>query len=291
MSWTEIKSAYAPLAKAASDGAPLAPHWDAFRTVVGKYESTPPYHLAALLKRLDDLRGDRDRSSIAILDQGCGGGLTLLFLAASGYTDIRGVDVHDSNCERWNALTRNCLGHPEDRFFVYDGRTLPFASQSIDLLISQEVLEHVHDDVLDTYYSEGARVLKPGGRALHSVPHRLVPYDSHTQTWFLHWFLPRRAWLRVLKALGRSNETAEHGLFLRWPGTHKSLLRRHFGTYRDVTSERLTGLTEMSYYDGNIGLRRRIGGLCRVPVVGAAFTAILSRLMMTDTVAQKTTDG
>jgi ubiquinone/menaquinone biosynthesis C-methylase UbiE len=45
---------------------------------------------------------------------------------------------------------------------VRAGEYLPFESNSIDLVFSHEVLEHVQDD--QAAVSEMVRVLKPGGR-------------------------------------------------------------------------------------------------------------------------------
>lgn len=60
-----------------------------------------------------------------------------------------------------------------------DGHELPLASESVDTVMSLEVLEHVPEP--ERCVAEMARVLKPGGRALITVPftaplHQL-PYD------------------------------------------------------------------------------------------------------------------
>jgi len=60
-----------------------------------------------------------------------------------------------------------------------DGHELPLASASVDTVMSLEVLEHVPEP--ERCVAEMARVLKPGGRALITVPfiaplHQL-PYD------------------------------------------------------------------------------------------------------------------
>jgi SAM-dependent methyltransferase len=49
-----------------------------------------------------------------------------------------------------------------------DARALPFAADSIDLIICSHVLEHIPEDV--QVASEFARVLSPGGAALVQVP-------------------------------------------------------------------------------------------------------------------------
>ena len=212
--------------------------------------------------------------------------MTLLYLAASGYTDISGVDVGDSICERWNRLTSEALGHKDQRFFVYDGHRLPFEDRSFDFVFSQEVLEHVSSDVLSDYYGEEHRVLDANGMAMHSVPHRLAPFDSHTRTWFLHWLLPREQWIAALKMMGKDVATAEAALFLRWPWVHKSLAMRHFGHVEDRTMDRLRDLDDFDYYDGPVRLRQILSFLFRLPVAGGLFGAVLSRFMMMDTISE-----
>ncbi len=56
------------------------------------------------------------------------------------------------------------------RFLVADGTRLPFVSESLDQVICSEVLEHVEDD--QAAIAELARVLRPGGTAYITVPHR-----------------------------------------------------------------------------------------------------------------------
>jgi ubiquinone/menaquinone biosynthesis C-methylase UbiE len=51
---------------------------------------------------------------------------------------------------------------------TYDGRNIPAPSDSIDLVFSSNVLEHIPD--LGSTLSEIRRVLRPGGTALHLMP-------------------------------------------------------------------------------------------------------------------------
>lgn len=65
-----------------------------------------------------------------------------------------------------------------------DGHRLPFRAQSVDTLLSMEVLEHVPDP--DKFVAEFARVLKPGGTLMITVPfmaplHQL-PFDYYRYT-------------------------------------------------------------------------------------------------------------
>jgi len=179
------------MAAARDRGEPLSPLWRDFAAHVQKTKNTPPYHLRRLLAALTKVRGERAASEVAILDHGCGGGVTLLYLLALGYTGIYGATVGNPR-EMWDLLLREVFGIEVRRFFIYDGKTLPFADEHFDFIRSQQVLEHVTDELIGLYYAEEERVLKPGGMVFQEVPHRLYPYDSHTRTCFIHWF-PRPA--------------------------------------------------------------------------------------------------
>ncbi|NMM45608.1 class I SAM-dependent methyltransferase [Rhodospirillaceae bacterium KN72] len=284
MAWTDIKKSYLAMKSALERGESPSDVWLEFKAVVeSEHKKSPPYHLIPVLTQIERMSEGKARSEIAILDHGCGSALTLLYLAAVGYTDIWGVDIETSDCEIWNALTGQCFGHEGQRFFAYDGMTLPIADDTIDFVISQEVLEHVTAACLDAYYGEEARVMRRGAAVLHSVPHRLVPYESHTKTWLLHMVLPHSVWIALLKLFGRSNNTAENYLFLRWPWDHRRMLNRYFTGAEDLTLERLRGLDVSEYYDGSSRLRQIVSTLSRYPLIGP----LLSNFVMADTLAYK----
>ena len=72
------------------------------------------------------------------------------------------------------------------------GEKLPYASNSIDFIVSTDVFEHVEN--LDTVLSECYRVLKDGGKLLLAFPQYLQPLEAHlgfvTKVVALHWFFP-----------------------------------------------------------------------------------------------------
>jgi len=73
---------------------------------------------------------------------------------------------------------------------------LPFADESMDLVTSFQVLEHVANPA--RYLAECARVCKPGGRLVISVP-SVWPYHPHPED-FRRWVLP--GLLRDLGSVG-----------------------------------------------------------------------------------------
>lgn len=286
MSWPKLKTALAEMSRASDEGGALEEQWDAFVELVKASNNQPPYHLRTLLRTVTDAGRGRDKADLRILDHGCGGGAALLYLCALGYTGIYGIDLPVDTTGRWNRLLREVLGIQDPRFLGYDGGTLPYDDNTFDVVFSQQVLEHVRPAYLDAYYAEEHRVLKPGGVVVHQVPHRLVPYDSHTRTWFLH-YLPHRAWRWLLRRIGKSSVTTETALFLRWPWVHRGKLRAQFGGYTDLTVDRLILFDDFSYYDGPVRLRRLIAHCVRWPLVGPVARGLLRNLVMIDTVSRK----
>jgi SAM-dependent methyltransferase len=61
------------------------------------------------------------------------------------------------------------------------GETLPFPQGSFDLILSHEVLEHVHDD--RAALEEMVRVLRQGGRIVLFCPNRGYPFETHGVYW------------------------------------------------------------------------------------------------------------
>lgn len=58
-----------------------------------------------------------------------------------------------------------------------DARALPLPSESFDLLVAFDVLEHIEEDELAA--AEIARILKPGGTALIAVPCDMELWSEH----------------------------------------------------------------------------------------------------------------
>jgi SAM-dependent methyltransferase len=147
---------------------------------------------SALLKKLGvHLSKDAD-----ILDFGCGAGHMVYSLLDEGYTNTVGYDVRDY-------LE---LRHPEDRsrFRIADGRTvLPFNDDTFDLIISDQVLEHVMDQV--GVLRELHRITRPGGHAIHIFPAPYCVIEPHIYVPFGGVF-GHRWWYKLWALAGVRNE-------------------------------------------------------------------------------------
>ena len=92
-----------------------------------------------------------------------------------------------------NMFLKIILGEDQpsiNRIQIYNGKKLPFQNSTFDLIFSQQVIEHLPPSNKIPFLLEERRVIKKDGIMYHQIPHRLVPYEAHTKTWFVHW-LPK----------------------------------------------------------------------------------------------------
>ena len=107
------------------------------------------------------LLGDRLHAGGTVLDAGCGtGGYLRWLLDAGSFSHAAGVDVAAAAIE----LARERV--PEADLRVASLVELPFESESFDLVVTNDVLQHVDESELETSFSEIRRVLRPGGALL-----------------------------------------------------------------------------------------------------------------------------
>ena len=100
----------------------------------------------------------------SVLDIGCGNAWAAAALARHAQVFIS-LDIASENLIKAKQLVP-AANHVAVRGDVIN---LPFKSNSIDTIISAEVIEHVHDT--KAYLDSIIRVLKPGGRAILSTPY------------------------------------------------------------------------------------------------------------------------
>ena len=98
--------------------------------------------------------------------------LLAVALARTG-VEIVSVDAFSLEIERWHRLA------PDVRFEVADGRSLSFEDASFDRAYSVSVVEHIEDDGDEQALRELARVVRPGGRILLTVPYA----DTYWEDW------------------------------------------------------------------------------------------------------------
>lgn len=106
-----------------------------------------------------------------VLDVGCNTGIILIPLKEQGI-DVLGIDISRKDIlkAKQNLRQKNLA---EDCVIVGDAKKLPFVSNSFDILLLSDILEHVsHPDLVAR---ESIRVVKKGGLILATVPNELHP--------------------------------------------------------------------------------------------------------------------
>jgi SAM-dependent methyltransferase len=103
-----------------------------------------------------------------VLVDGCGVGMYNEKLAAIAKS-VHGLDIEFERLE--DASLR------VDQLVCGAGEYLPHASESFDMVLSHEVIEHVQNDVLAA--REMVRVLRKGGRIVLFCPNRWYPVETH----------------------------------------------------------------------------------------------------------------
>ncbi|MGA2285162.1 MAG: class I SAM-dependent methyltransferase [Dehalococcoidia bacterium] len=116
----------------------------------------------ALIRRQASLEGAR------ILDVGCGIGA---YVRRMGELSDRvyGVDVDEQRVRRGSASIPNLM--------IAVGERLPFRDNCFDVILLNEVIEHVSDDAATL--REACRVATAGGKVVVFAPNRLYPFETH----------------------------------------------------------------------------------------------------------------
>ena len=103
-----------------------------------------------------------------VLDAGCGEGYGLAMLEEAGATRVVGADLDT------HTVAHASRTYGSDRVEVVECElmALPLEDDSIDVTVSFQVIEHVHD--VPGYLASLRRVTRPGGRVLLATPNRLT---------------------------------------------------------------------------------------------------------------------
>jgi SAM-dependent methyltransferase len=101
------------------------------------------------------------RADWRVLEVGTGTGANLPVLATLSVRQVIGCDLSADALRYSRRVSGLALAQA-------DASALPFASDSFDLIVAADVIEHVDDD--QAALREFARVLKPGGRFVITVP-------------------------------------------------------------------------------------------------------------------------
>ncbi len=118
----------------------------------------------ALIRRYAPLEGR------AILDIGCGIGTYVRKLGELA-DRVYGVDIEAMR------VRQGAPAMAGPGLAVAASEHLPFANGAFDVVLLNEVIEHVRSEVATL--REAYRVLRPGGRVVIFAPNRLFPFETH----------------------------------------------------------------------------------------------------------------
>jgi SAM-dependent methyltransferase len=229
----------------------------------------------------------RASAPLRVLDYGCGRGTLVQMLRQAG-CDGYGCDafVQIGKSPRDFVLDPQWFGSVIRD--MPDGR-IPFAAESFDIAVTNQVIEHVED--LDLTLSELNRVLRPGGALLSVFPHKSMWREGHCGVAFVHWF-PKRSRARfyyalLWRSLGFGYHKGKLGSVRAWTRNRCQYLdeQTFYRTLPEI--HRLFGkyFAHLRHWEASY-LRARLGGAGRVlkmvpdallvPLVRAAAGCVLS---------------
>jgi SAM-dependent methyltransferase len=128
-----------------------------------------------LLKRISLIELEIGLERRRVLDAGCGAGEYVEAFVAHN-ADAVGVEYSVDKVAEYRR-------HHPDSGRVSQGNldAVPFANDSFDLVVLNEVLEHTPDQVCTL--AEMRRVLRPDGVLAVFAPNRLYPFETHGTIW------------------------------------------------------------------------------------------------------------
>jgi len=126
-----------------------------------------------------------ERINGRFLEIGCGIGLYLEYLIPLG-CEVFGTEYDFSRAMEAKERTESVL--------CAAGENLPFPDNSFDLILSNEVIEHVIDD--QKAVQEMVRALQPGGRMIVFCPNRWYPVETHGIYWRDKYYFGNKALIK-----------------------------------------------------------------------------------------------
>jgi len=150
---------------------------------------------------LEQCRSLLTTSKGRILDYGCGAG-DIVAEGRNQRLDIYGVEsFYEGGNTRELVREKGLLGNAVKEL---DGDLIPFPDNSFDLVVSNQVVEHISN--LQSVLKEIHRVLKPGAVLLCLFPSKGVIREGHCGIPMIHWFPKyshyRYYWILLFRKLG-----------------------------------------------------------------------------------------
>lgn len=155
---------------------------------------------AKIVAVLTDFLGRDDLEGLVAVDLGCSAGYISDELRSAG-AGVIGLDIDVPGLTGAHGRFGN-----EVLFTCADGEAMPLADKSVDVVVFNQIYEHVVDP--DAIMAEIRRVLKDDGVAYFGFGSRLGIIEPHYRLPFLSWLPPRLA-DRYVAASGRADHYYE----------------------------------------------------------------------------------
>ena len=110
------------------------------------------------------------------LDAGCGEGYGTKLLS-SAVKKITGIDIDKKIIRKASKkyAGNNCA------YQLYDGKTIPFADNYFDVIVSFHAIEHIKNDI--GFIDEMYRALKDNGRLIITTPNKTIRLPGNMPSW------------------------------------------------------------------------------------------------------------
>ncbi len=118
-----------------------------------------------------------DRPTLSVADVGCGGGELTRYLRSALPQLLTGCNIDVSGFDVSDFAPDDNTNLEFDTPTVRTGDPWPYTDHSVDVMISNQVLEHVSD--AQFFFAETSRCLKLDGVAIHLFPLKNVIWEGH----------------------------------------------------------------------------------------------------------------
>jgi SAM-dependent methyltransferase len=205
-------------------------------------------------RRLNLIRQYAPLEGARILDIGCGLGVYVRKFREFS-DDVYGIDIDPKRLREGARTTPGLMLAVSER--------LPFRDGGFDVVVLNEVIEHVRDD--RATIAEALRILAPGGRIVVYAPNRLYPFETHgiyLGSRFIHRNVPFVNWLpNALR-----NRLVPHARAYTKTGI------RHL--FRRLPAHAVVETYVFPGFDNIIARRRRLGAFLRAVLYRAESTPL-----------------
>lgn len=224
-----------------------------------------------------------------VADIGCGpGALSWMFLNEGKAKLVLGVDIDQKELDKAPPELRE---NPNISLQHCNGTDFPIAENSVDIIICNDVLEHVSPETFVSFIEGLRRILKPGGVMLlrtiswgnHSAHHNY----GKTLPW-MHAILPEPWFMRSLYKVYHAdwytptfNEVDKDGNKLRNRHNHSRIPREYLNCYwlNDFLKGIHTGnFSEVSVILEPMGPLKKIPGIKHLYALSCKYPGVISRL-------------